>query len=352
MKSNRHSKNVYDADHMDAILGVYTTLDEFTDLQCDYVDKVFKCERLEKELLKSKTMSKSFEALQKQMAINLEALLTNILKETDKQITKLSKENQSNVFLKEREQYFKIQDLKAQLQDKRIAIIIPTTSVSKPQLKSNQLEDRVMHNNSERKKQQVEEHRRNFKFSNNKTSITACNDSLNAKTSNVNFICVTCGKCVLNENHDMCVLHYINGVNSRTKMPMVVSISTREPKRTMNQSIATPLRRTVALESTNQKPRSTFRKLYEHVSKTCSRWYPKFIPSGYKWKPKSPIGNVNTNVSMPLGNESRIADISEPMTPRCSTLSNTPLYSNSFATRRDNSIHHRLWVLKAHDRKS
>ncbi|GKB23740.1 integrase, catalytic region, zinc finger, CCHC-type containing protein [Tanacetum coccineum] len=65
--------------------------------------------------------------------------------------------------------------------------VIPTTNVSRPQLKSNPLEDRVMPNNSQGKKQEVEEHRRNFKFSNNKTFVTACNDSLNAKTSNVNF---------------------------------------------------------------------------------------------------------------------------------------------------------------------
>ncbi|GKE43642.1 retrovirus-related pol polyprotein from transposon TNT 1-94, partial [Tanacetum coccineum] len=36
---------------------------------------------------------------------------------------------------------------------------------------------------------------------------------------------------------------------------------------------------------------------------------------------------------MPLGNKSRTADILEPMTPRCSTMSNTPLPSNSFAAR-------------------
>ncbi|GJS90624.1 retrovirus-related pol polyprotein from transposon TNT 1-94 [Tanacetum coccineum] len=108
--------------------------------------------------------------------------------------------------------------------------VIPTTSVSRPQLKSNKLEDRVMPNNSQGKKQEVEDHRMNFKFSNNKMSVTACNDSLNVKTSNVNFVCVTCGKCVLNDNHDMCVLHYINGVNSRNKMLMVVPISTRENK--------------------------------------------------------------------------------------------------------------------------
>nr|GEZ10346.1 hypothetical protein [Tanacetum cinerariifolium] len=93
--------------------------------------------------------------------------------------------------------------------------------------------------------------------------------SLNAKTSN-DFVCVTCGKCVLNGNHDMCVVHYLNGVNSMTKMPMAMPISTREPKLTVNQSVAKPLRRTVASESTNQKSRHTTRKLYEHVTKICS----------------------------------------------------------------------------------
>nr|GFA87871.1 integrase, catalytic region, zinc finger, CCHC-type, peptidase aspartic, catalytic [Tanacetum cinerariifolium] len=125
--------------------------------------------------------------------------------------------------------------------------------------------DRVMLKNSQGKKQQVEDHHRNVKFSNNKTSVTACNDSLNAKTSNVNCVCVICRKCVLNDNHDKCVLHYLNGVISRTKMPIAVPISTREPKRTVNQSVATPLRRTVALESTNQRPRHTTRKQYKSL---------------------------------------------------------------------------------------
>nr|GFC56829.1 hypothetical protein [Tanacetum cinerariifolium] len=180
----------------------------------------------------------------------------------------------------------------------------------------------------------------------------ACNDSLNAKTSNVNFVCATCGKYVLNAKHDMCVLKSRNGVYSRTKMPMAVLVSSKEPKRIVNQSVAKPLKRTVASESTNQKPRNATRKLYEHVSKLCNWWYPKFTPPRYKWKPKSQIGNVNPNVSMPLGNASRTTNILEPMTSRCSTVSNTPLFSNSFAARRDNPIHRRLWVLKAHDEKS
>nr|GEZ85300.1 hypothetical protein [Tanacetum cinerariifolium] len=188
--------------------------------------------------------------------------------------------------------------------------VIPTTSISRPQLKSNQLKVSHMPYNSQGKMQQVEDHRRNFKF-----SVTSCSDSLNAKTSNVNFVCVTCEKCMFNDNHDMCVLHYQNGVNSRTKQPIAMPISNREPKRTVNLSVATSLKTIVASDSTNQKPRKTTRRLYEHVSKTCRWWYPKFTPSGYKWKPKYPIGNVNTNVSMPLGNAYKNANILEPMTP-------------------------------------
>nr|GEX00611.1 putative ribonuclease H-like domain-containing protein [Tanacetum cinerariifolium] len=425
---DRLSREYYYDDHMNAILGVYTKLDEATNLQCDYLETLEKCECLEKELSKSKMMSKSFEALHKH-AFNLKLDLQQCKEKIKNE--KSFKENQSKEFLKEREQYFEIQDLKAQLQDKGIAISVlkklieklkgksfdtkfekssvirqpnafksqrpsilkkPTIfsdslekkdcskskSVTKnnvsndfskpvttqilppnkklilkntnvlapgiPALKSNQLADRVMLNNSQGKKQEVEDYRTNVKFSNNKTSVTACNDSLNAKISNVIFVCVTCGKCVLNDNHDKCVLHYLNGVNFRTKMPMDVPISTRKPKRSVNQSVATPLRRTVASKSTNQKPRHTTRKLYEHVRKECSLWYPKFTPPRYKWKPKSQIGNVNPYVSMPLGNASRTATILEPMTPRRSTVSNTTLYSNSFAARRDNPIHRRLWT--------
>nr|GFA17381.1 integrase, catalytic region, zinc finger, CCHC-type, peptidase aspartic, catalytic [Tanacetum cinerariifolium] len=69
----------------------------------------------------------------------------------------------------------------------------------------------------------------------------------------------------------------------------------------------------------------------------------EFTPSGYKWKPKSGKENVNPNVSMPLGNASRTANVMDPTTSRRSTMSNTPLSSNSFVARQDCPIHHRLW---------
>ncbi|GKB48708.1 hypothetical protein Tco_0899461 [Tanacetum coccineum] len=52
-----------------------------------------------------------------------------------------------------------------------------------------------------------------------------------------------------------------------------------------------------------------------------------------KWKPKTSTMNVKPDVSMPLGNKSRTTNILESITLRGSTLSNTPLSSNSFAAR-------------------
>nr|GEX99202.1 retrovirus-related Pol polyprotein from transposon TNT 1-94 [Tanacetum cinerariifolium] len=59
---DRLSREYYYDDHMNAILGVYTELDEVTNLQCDYLELFQKCECLDKNLSKSKMMSKSFES--------------------------------------------------------------------------------------------------------------------------------------------------------------------------------------------------------------------------------------------------------------------------------------------------
>nr|GEZ18403.1 hypothetical protein [Tanacetum cinerariifolium] len=116
---DRLSKEYYYADHMHAILGVYTKLDEVTNLQCDYLELLQKCKGLETERSKSKMMSKSFESVQKH-AINLELELQQCKEKIKNDMS--FKVNKSKDFCKEREQYFEIQDLKAQLQDKGIAI--------------------------------------------------------------------------------------------------------------------------------------------------------------------------------------------------------------------------------------
>ncbi|GKC77020.1 hypothetical protein Tco_1127794, partial [Tanacetum coccineum] len=249
------------------------------------------------------------------------------------------KEKALNVFQKEHEQYFEIQDLKAQLQDKNIAInslerksfsktksvpktnvseslskpvttqifpqtarqavrntnvikpdmyridtrttqtralqlphtsrntnprvststgVIHKTNVSRPQLRSTQMKDKVMPNNShvKDKKTEVEDHSRISSIFNKTKSITASNDSLKSRTSNGNAVCATCGNCVFNSNYDACVSKYLNNVNARTKKLKVVPSSIRKPKSQANKSVATPPKKTVASESTIQKSKS------------------------------------------------------------------------------------------------
>nr|GEV50469.1 integrase, catalytic region, zinc finger, CCHC-type, peptidase aspartic, catalytic [Tanacetum cinerariifolium] len=235
-----------------AILAETNALDE---LQCLYLHKVKECDCLAQKL-------------------------SNKLNLTGKNDT-VCNEKASNVFRKEREQYFKIQDLRAQLHDKNIAIselkkliekgkgksvdtkvdkpsVVrqPNTqrilkplvlgvnhkpTVSSPQLKSNQSRDNVLPNNSQVKvkKTQVEVHPRISSVSNKMKSVTACKDSLNSKTLNANAVCATCNKCLVDSNHFSSVTKMLNDVHARTKKPIVVPLSTRKPKSQANKSVAT-----------------------------------------------------------------------------------------------------------------
>ncbi|GJV93070.1 hypothetical protein Tco_1540883 [Tanacetum coccineum] len=103
-------------------------LNAYAELQCLYLHKVKECECLAQKLSKQtesvnkevhNNLLKSFSKLEKH-SISLELALQQC-KEQMKN-NSVCKENGSNVFRKEREQYHEIQDLKAQMQDKNIAI--------------------------------------------------------------------------------------------------------------------------------------------------------------------------------------------------------------------------------------
>ncbi|GKC25917.1 hypothetical protein Tco_1028067 [Tanacetum coccineum] len=115
-------------DVMCSYLHSLSNLDAHSELQCLYVHKVKECECLAQKLLKqNETVSKevynellrSFAKLKKH-SISLELALQQCLEQMKNDT--VCKEKASNLFQTEREQYFEIQDLKAQLQDKNIAI--------------------------------------------------------------------------------------------------------------------------------------------------------------------------------------------------------------------------------------
>ncbi|GJS07580.1 retrovirus-related pol polyprotein from transposon TNT 1-94 [Tanacetum coccineum] len=140
--------------------------------------------------------------------------------------------------------------------------VIHTTSVSRPQLKSYQVKEKVVPNISQVKftKKVVEDHHRISSISKKTKSVTACNDSSNSRTSNY--------------------------VNARTKKPHVVPISASKPKRKANKSVATPHKKTVASDTTIQKSKSYYKKLYEDTNQEWKWWIAKRCPSGYTWTQK------------------------------------------------------------------
>ncbi|GKD57775.1 hypothetical protein Tco_1291162 [Tanacetum coccineum] len=210
------------------------------------------------------------------------------------------------------------------------------------------MKDKVVPNNSQVKfKTEVEDHHRISNISNKTKSVTACNDSLKFRTSNVNDVYATCGKCVFKSNHDACVSKFIHDVNARTEKPKVVPISTRKLKSQANKSVATPLKKTVASESTIQKSKSYYRMLYEKTSKAWKWWIAqqclsrkKWVPkTKMKWVPKVRKEDVHTSISPTIDNASRITNVLKITNTLGSNLSSVPSSSKSLADFSTHPIH-------------
>nr|GEU45805.1 integrase, catalytic region, zinc finger, CCHC-type, peptidase aspartic, catalytic [Tanacetum cinerariifolium] len=115
-------------DVMCSYLQSLSNLDVLVELQCMYLHKVKECDCLAQKLLKQiEFVSKKVhtELLQHFVKVEKHSICLEIALQNCKEHVKndiVCNEKASNVFQKEREQYFEIQDLKAQMQDKNIAI--------------------------------------------------------------------------------------------------------------------------------------------------------------------------------------------------------------------------------------
>ncbi|GJW33007.1 hypothetical protein Tco_0053039 [Tanacetum coccineum] len=346
-------------------------LDADTELQCLYLHKVKECECLAQKLSKqTKTVSKevytkllrSYAKLEKH-SISLELALQQC-QEQMKNDT-VCKEKASNVFLKECEQYFKIQDLKAQLQDKNIAIRKPTPfsnslerksfSKTKSILKTSvseglskpvttqilpQTEKKVVRNTNVIKpgmyqidigttQTKAPQLPQTYKNTNPRVSTstgvihitnvsrprlrsTQMKDKVMPNNSQVKF-----KKTEVEDRHKISSISNKTKFVTASKKPKVVPISSRKPKSQANKSAATPPKKTVASLSTIQKSKSYYRMLYEKTSKALKWWIEQQCPSGYKWVPKTKMKwvpkvrneNVKKRVSFAIDNASRITNI-------------------------------------------
>nr|GEW75127.1 integrase, catalytic region, zinc finger, CCHC-type, peptidase aspartic, catalytic [Tanacetum cinerariifolium] len=312
----------------------------YTELQCLYLHKVKECDCLEQKL------SKQIESVSKEVytellrssgklekhSISLELSLQKC-KEQMKNDT-VCKEKASNVFQEERKQYFEIQDLKAQLQEKNIAICelkklieklkgkSVETKFDKPSIiqqpnaqripkslvlgkpapfldylerkhfsktksvpKTNVLEGvihktsvSIPHHRSTKMKDKVMPNNSQVKDKKTKVEDHPRISNISNNTKSVTASNDSLKSRTLNVN-----------VVCDTCGKCLVPISTRKPKGHANESVATPCKKKVASESTTQKSKSYYRMLYGRTSKAWKWWIEQKCPTRYKWVPKTKI---------------------------------------------------------------
>ncbi|GJZ61072.1 hypothetical protein Tco_0617209 [Tanacetum coccineum] len=112
----------------------------------------------------------------------------------------------------------------------------PSTSASGSQKilsKANTKKDKIQRTPSSTQKNKVEAHPRTVKSSlKNKNCFVEPKGNANVQHSKLNanseLLCVKCNGCMLSDNHDLCVLDFINDVNARTKSKSVKKSSKRK----------------------------------------------------------------------------------------------------------------------------
>ncbi|GJZ25857.1 hypothetical protein Tco_0570110 [Tanacetum coccineum] len=98
-----------------------------------------------------------------------------------------------------------------------------TAKTRRPQPRSNIKNDRVPSESKssciKNKEVEVEEHPRNLLLYKNKKHMSSeCNNvKLAIQNDKSKVVCVMCKQCLITANHDVCVLNYVNGMNSRDK---------------------------------------------------------------------------------------------------------------------------------------
>ncbi|GJU77515.1 retrovirus-related pol polyprotein from transposon TNT 1-94 [Tanacetum coccineum] len=109
----------------------------------------------------------------------------------------------------------------------------PSTSASGSQPSGNTKKDKIQQTPSSTQKNKVEAHPRKVKSSlKNKDCVVTTKGTANVQHSKLNanseLKCVKCNGCMLSDNHDLCVLDFINNVNARVKSKSIKKSSKRK----------------------------------------------------------------------------------------------------------------------------
>ncbi|GJU52355.1 retrovirus-related pol polyprotein from transposon TNT 1-94 [Tanacetum coccineum] len=150
-----------------------------------------------------------------------------------------------------------------------------STSASGSQPSGNTKKNKIRQTPSSTKKNKVEAHPRKVKSSlKNKNCVVQSKGTTHVQYSKLNanseLKCVKCNGCMLSDNHDLCVLDFINNVNARKKSISVNKSSKRKVWKPTRKVITTttkvPLKKPTALE--NETPKPVVRLIYSRKPRT------------------------------------------------------------------------------------
>ncbi|GJZ95692.1 retrovirus-related pol polyprotein from transposon TNT 1-94 [Tanacetum coccineum] len=187
--------------------------------------------------------------------------------------------------------------------------IKPSTGANGSQPSDNTKKDKIQQTPSSTQKNKIKAHHRKVKSSlKNKDCVVAPKGTANVQHSKLNenskLKCVKCNGCMLLDNHDLCVLDFINNVNARVKSKSVKKVQ-REKFGNQQKMITTttevPIRKPTTLDN--------------ETSKTI-------VTLVYSRKPKKSKTNVPVSKSKVLKSVS--ANKKEPSQSWGSIVSNVP----------------------------
>nr|GFC30320.1 hypothetical protein [Tanacetum cinerariifolium] len=115
--------------------------------------------------------------------------------------------------------------LRELVESERLLRVSLVSSASKSQSKDNTKKNRIRRTQKKAKETELEDHLRNVKSSLNKASVvdSRATSHVIKSVSNVNsnLKCASCNGCLFSDNHDACVVEYINSVNASRKSKSV-----------------------------------------------------------------------------------------------------------------------------------
>ncbi|GJX53156.1 retrovirus-related pol polyprotein from transposon TNT 1-94 [Tanacetum coccineum] len=135
----------------------------------------------------------------------------------------------------------------------------PSTSASGSQPSGYTKKDKIRQTLSSTQKNKVEGHPMKVKSSlKNKDCVVEPKGIAHVQHSKLNvnseLKCVKCNGCMLSDNHDLCVLDFINNVTARNKSKSVKKIGNACPLTRITTTTEVPLRKPNALDNETSKP--------------------------------------------------------------------------------------------------